>query len=81
MKPIPFPEANSKLLAGGIPNCDDLPVFKDGKQIVSKWRMTWRERLSALFFGRAFVYVMAAQTSPPVAVTVARQVFDHEAKP
>ncbi len=75
MTPVNFPEANSQLLAAGIPNCGDLPVFKDGEQIISKWRMTWRERVSALLFGTAFVYVMAARTSPPVAVTVARTVF------
>lgn len=75
MKPISFPEANSQLLAGGIPDCGDLPVFKDGSQIVSKWKMTWRERFSALFHGTAFVYVFSSRTSPPIAITVAKQVF------
>ena len=75
MNPIKFKESNSALLAGGIPDCGDLPVFKDGHQIVSKWKMTWRERFSALFFGTAFIYVLAPDTSPPVAVSVKRNVF------
>lgn len=73
MKAIQFPEANTSLLAGDIPNCTDLPVFKDGEQIISKWRMSWRERLSALFFGVAFVSVLSPKTSPPLAVWVERQ--------
>ena len=75
MRPIAFPDAKSNLLAGGIPGCYDLPVYKDGSQIVSKWKMTWRERFSALFHGTVFVYVMAPRTSPPMAFIVARQVF------
>lgn len=75
MKPIDFPEANSKLLAGEIPECTDLPTFKDGERIISKWRMSWRERLSALFFGTAFVYVRSRNTSPPIFTTAKRSVF------
>lgn len=70
MEPIEFPQMNSKLLAGDIPNCDDLPVCKDGRRIVSIWRMSWREKLSALFFGTVFVSVLAPRTSPPIAVWV-----------
>lgn len=75
MKPIQFPEANTQLLAGSIPNCDDLAVYKDGERIISKWKMSWGERLSALFFGVAFVSVRARKTSPPIAVWVERQAF------
>ena len=75
MKSINFSEANTKLLAGEIPNCVDLPVFKDGKQIISKWKMSWRERLSALFFGIAHVSVRAQRLSPAIYVWVQRQAF------
>lgn len=72
MKAIHFPEANSKLLAGEIPDCDDLSVCKNGTEIISKWRMSWRERLSALFFGVTFVSVLARETSPPITTWVKR---------
>lgn len=73
MRPMHFSESNAQLLAGDIPNCADLPVYKDGTQILSKWKMSWRERLSALLFGVAFVSVRARETSPPIAVWVERQ--------
>lgn len=76
MKAINFSEANSNLMAGSIPDCEDLPVFKDGEQIISKWKMSWRERLSALFFGVAHVSVLARDTSPAIAVWVQRQAFN-----
>ena len=72
MKAINFSEANAQLLAGSIPDCDDLPVCKTGTEIISKWRMSWRERLSALFFGVAFVSVLARKTSPPIVSWVGR---------
>ena len=72
MKAINFFGANSKLLAGDIPDCDDLPVCKTGTEIISKWRMSWRERMSALFFGVAFVSVLTRGASPPIVAWVKR---------
>lgn len=78
MRPIHFSESNAQLLAGDIPDCGDLTVYKAGTQIVSKWKMSWRERLSALCYGVAFVSVRARETSPPIAVWVERQAFRKE---
>lgn len=53
---------------------DPLPIFTDGKACVSKWKLTWRERWSALFFGHAWVWVLGP-TQPPVALDVKSDIF------
>jgi hypothetical protein len=78
MKPINFPEAN-KILAKppGMTDeeCGPLPVFNDGQQSISLWKMTWRERFFALFFGRVWLFVVFGQTQPPVALEVKKNIF------
>lgn len=81
MTPIHFPEANTVLRGGPAPKFGtaedvlDLHTYRDGKQIVSLWAMSWRERLSALVFGRVWVYVSAPVTSPPIGLQVKRTIF------
>ena len=78
MKPIEFPEANNTLQkpAGWTDeDCGPLPVFSDGKQSVSLWRPTWRERISVLVFGRVWLSVFAGSTQPPVSIWGTRRVF------
>lgn len=78
MKAMHFPEATKTL---GPPNgmtseeCHDLPVWTDGTQCISLWQMNWRERLSALFFGRIWLSVYFGQTQPPVWLMAAKQIF------
>jgi hypothetical protein len=55
-----------------------LPVFSDGEQCISLWRMSWRERLSALLFGRVWLQVLSGPTQPPVALTTARTIFEEQ---
>ena len=55
--------------------CDLLPVYCDGETCLSCWDMTFRERLSALFFGKVWLWVHSGKTQPPVAMTAARTVF------
>lgn len=55
--------------------CVSLPVFRDGKQCVSAWKMSFKERLSALLFGKLWLYVLSGETQPPVAVFVTRTIF------
>lgn len=76
MKPVDFVQSNSTLTAGDIPNCSNLPVYKNETEIISKWTMSWRERLSALFFGVAWLTVLSPITSPPVSVWVIRERFE-----
>jgi hypothetical protein len=78
MEPIKFPQANKEL---GKPHgwtdeqCGALPVFSDGRQCISLWKMTWRERLSALFFGRVWLWVFMGDTQPPVGLEVIKEIF------
>lgn len=75
MKPAPFPESNGTL--GGGPaakygsedDVSDLPVHRDGQQIVSCWRLSWTDRFRLLFTGRVWLLVLGRQTHAPVSVT------------
>jgi hypothetical protein len=78
MKPFQFWRANKILMPpkGGGVNSQDiayLPVWTDGTQCVSCWRLTWRERLSVLFFGRVWLAVLSGGTQPPVALQGCRE--------
>ena len=78
MKPTEFPEANLTL---GKPTgmtdeeCQSLHVLEDGGEYLSLWRMSWRERLSAVVFGRAWLCVRG-DGHPPVWIRVKRDIFD-----
>jgi len=74
MKPVNFEEANTKLVA---PDCADLPVFTDGSQVLSCWRMSFKERASALLLGRAWLNIRTKEnTHPPVYLIVKRTAFE-----
>lgn len=48
--------------------CGSLEVYKDDQNIVSSWKLSWRERFSALFFGNVWLHI-AGQIQPPVRVS------------
>jgi hypothetical protein len=79
-EPIYFKESNADLL-GGMPDAygkpvKDLPVYKsDDGQIISCWRLSFRERLSAVVFGRIWFRVLAERTHPPIAISAIQTVF------
>lgn len=78
MEPMKFEQANKNLLKPANmtdEECGSLPVFTDGKQCISCWKMTWRERLSALFFGKVWLSVYFGQTQPPVWLMAAKEIF------
>lgn len=78
MEPQPFPQANKTWKAPpGMENCVDLETFSDGDVIVSHWKMTWRERFSALFFGRVWHYAWCARPAP-VGIMVRKSIFPKE---
>ncbi len=80
MKPMKFDEATVTLSK---PNdmtdaeCGPLPIYRDKGRCLSCWSMTWRERFSALFFGRTWLWVRG-DTQPAVALKAARTVFTLE---
>lgn len=81
MTPTTFVEANKNLGDNGyrseaVTSIVSLPVYTDGEQCISCWRMSWRERLSALLFGRVWLHVLSGSNQPPVALTAGRSLFD-----
>lgn len=78
MRPVQFPEANGRLSGGPAEaygtadDVVDLPVCRTGNQfgdqIISCWRLTWRDRLRVLVSGKVWLRVLARSTHAPVAV-------------
>lgn len=85
MKPFKYPEADRCLTKpNGMTDdeCESLWVATaQDNSTLSCWKMTWRERLSALFFGKTWVWVLAGGiTQPPIAITVHRDVIDKKTR-
>lgn len=79
-----FPEAN-KVLArpAGMAEeeCGALPVCTDGRECISLWRLSWRERFTALILGKVWLLLLSGETQPPAAVLVVRTVFTRQDPP
>jgi hypothetical protein len=82
MKPTTFQQSNHTLNAPentsysrNVESVDALPIWTDGEQCVSCWKMTWRERLSALFFGKIWLAVLFGSTQPPVYLQASDKYF------
>lgn len=79
MQPIAFSYQNRVLQPSGkkysanVTGVEPLPIWTDGEQCVSCWRMSWRERLSALLFGRAWLALLSGETQPPAWIRVSRE--------
>jgi len=70
MKPIEFKESNityTKPKAMTDEECSSLPVFQDRKHIISKWRLSFMERLSILFSGYIWLWIRDNH-QPPVSL-------------
>lgn len=72
MTPIEFKEQTQELQK---PNdmtdkeCGPLPIFNDGGHCISKWKMTFKERLFCLFKGYVWLWVHSGKTQPPIMIT------------
>jgi hypothetical protein len=81
MKAVKFKESNFVLKSpdGLEDDVYDLDVWKGETgglpEFISKWRPSFRERLSILFFGSVWLRVMSRTTSPPVLIQGAKTVF------
>jgi len=77
VKPIQFIYSNRMLQPSGarysknVAGVDTLPIWTDGEQCVSCWKMSLRERLSALLFGRAWLAILSGESQSPVNIQVA----------
>ena len=74
MKPVNFLLVNSTV---GKPDSgkdvvEALPIFNDGERSLSCWKMTWRERIAALLFGKAWVWVKNGKSMPPMSAEICR---------
>lgn len=81
MTPIRFPEANknlSKPAAMTDAECSSLWVYSDGVQCISCWKLSWKQRLKALLFGRVWLSVRSGPTQPPVWLDCDYTVFEEK---
>jgi hypothetical protein len=78
MKAVKFKEATKELAKPESMTdmeCSSLWVFNDGTQCISKWKLNFRERMSALFFGTIWIGVISGYTQPPIWITSERTCF------
>lgn len=83
MKPIKFKEATKNLLKPENMTDEEyssLWVYNDGRECVSCWRLTWKERIKALLFGKVWLGVLSGFTQPPVWMVCDKTVFTQEDK-
>ena len=79
MKPMKFKEQTtvlSKPASMTDEECMPLPVFSDGEQCISCWKLSFIERFKVLFFGRVWLGLYSGKTQPPVWLSVNKTVFD-----
>lgn len=80
MRVIDFPQSNRIWYAPpSMENCDDLPCYQNDEFIISCFKMTWKERINALLFGRIWHWHYASRPAP-VALAAAKTVFEKDAK-
>lgn len=72
MKPIDFPQSTKVLQKPSTMSdneCSSLHAWNDGKQCVSCWKPTFKERINILFGGKVWLGVLSGKTQPPVFVS------------
>lgn len=72
MKPIDFPQSTKVLQKPSTMSdneCSSLHVWNDGKQCVSCWKPTFKERMNILFGGKVWLGVLSGKTQPSVFVS------------
>lgn len=78
---IKFPEANKNLIKPENmtdEECGPLWVYTDGTQCISCFKMSFKQRLLALVYGRIWLSVLSGQTQPPVWIDCGKTVFVKE---
>lgn len=81
MKPVHFKEVTNVLAKPASmtdDECSSLPIYTDGVECVSCWKMSWKERIKALLFGKIWLLIMSGHTQPPVLLVCEDTVFEKE---
>lgn len=84
MVPVTFPEVNQVLAPSGkqysadVVEVKGLPIFTNGEQCVSRWSLTWRERLAVLWHGHVWLALLSGKTQPSVVLTADKTYFATE---
>jgi hypothetical protein len=79
MKPIKFKEQNFTL--GKPPNmsdneCMSLPCFRDGNQVISKWKLSEEEKAHVAEHGFIWISVLGGWSQPPILPQACETVFE-----
>ncbi len=81
MQPIKFKEANRQLMKPDNmteEECKALWVHTDGVECLSCWKMSFKQRLLALLYGKVWLCVLSGSTQPPVWLDCCKTVFVKE---
>lgn len=81
MKPIKFKQANRELLKPKTMSddeCKNLWVFAGERECVSCWKLSFKERIRALIYGKIWFGVMSGWIQPPVWLECNDTVFEEE---
>lgn len=70
MTPIKFNESNNTLIGVQDLEIYDLPVYKDGKEIISCWKLSLIERLLLILGFKVWLRVLSNDTHHPVSLEV-----------
>lgn len=84
MKAVYFKESTKKLNApkgwdeekDG--TCGVLPVYNDGRQSISLWKFSLKEKWQILRYGKIWLGVLAGKSQPPVWLDTQKTVFRNE---
>ena len=83
MRPTEFDEQTTilgKPIGMTDEECSSLPIFSDGTQTISSWKLSLKERLQILIFGKIWVGVVFGKTQPPIWLSSEKTVFRTDAE-
>jgi len=66
MRPVDFAQQNITFLPPkDMENCESLPVYRDGREIISCWRFSFKDILKVIFKRRIWLHI-SGMSQPPV---------------
>jgi len=83
MRAVEFDEQNfilSKPKSMSDEDCAPLPIFRDGKTVVSCWELSYEDMQEIKKTGRIYLGVLSGSTQPPVWLSVENPFLDQESE-